>query len=86
MKEEGQLEKAVFPLEAVFAEYGEIRAEDEVLDKLVRNGNPFRYKGIEKVSDGDAFRVYSMNGQFIGVYEYAEEKHMFYPRKIFLGQ
>lgn len=86
LKEEGQLEKAVFPLEAVFAEYGEIRAEDEVLDKLVRNGNPFRYKGIEKVSDGDAFRVYSMNGQFIGVYEYAEEKHMFYPRKIFLGQ
>ena len=86
LKEEGRLEKAVLPLEAVFPEYGEIRADEEVLDKLVRNGNPFRYKGIEEISDGDAFRVYSMNGQFIGVYEYTEDKHMFYPRKIFLGQ
>lgn len=85
LKEEGQLERAVFPLEAVFAEYGEIRASEEVLDKLVRNGNPFRYKGIG-AADKDAFRVYSMDGRFIGVYEYSEEKRMFYPRKIFLGQ
>ena len=86
LKEEGRLEEAVFPLEAVFAEYREIRASEEVMDKLVRNGNPFRYKGIGPVADKDAFRVYAMNGQFIGVYEYSEEKHMFYPRKVFLGQ
>lgn len=86
LKEEGRLEEAVFPLEAVFAEYREIRASEEIMDKLVRNGNPFRYKGIGTVADKDAFRVYAMNGQFIGVYEYSEEKHMFYPRKVFLGQ
>jgi len=86
LKEEGRLEEAVFPLESVFAEYREIRASEEVMDKLVRNGNPFRYKGIGTVADKDAFRVYAMNGQFIGVYEYSEEKHMFYPRKVFLGQ
>lgn len=86
LKEEGRLEEAVFPLEAVFAELPEIRATEEGLDKLLRNGNPFRYKGIETVSEGDAYRTYSMDGQFIGIYEYSEEKHMFYPRKIFLGQ
>ena len=86
LKEEGRLEEAVYPLEAVFAEYPEIRAEDEVLDKLVKNGNPFRYKTSEPVADGDSYKVYSIDGQFIGVYEYSEEKRMFYPRKIFLGQ
>ena len=86
LKEEGRLEEAVFPLEAVFAELPEIRATEESLDKLMKNGNPFRFKGIGSVSDGDAYRAYSMDGQFIGVYEYSEEKHMFYPRKIFLGQ
>ena len=86
LKEEGRLNEAVFPLEAVFADYKEIRAEEEVLDKLVKNGNPFRYKGVGVVSDGEPFKVYSMDGQFIGIYEYSEEKRMFYPRKIFLGQ
>ncbi len=86
LKDEGRLEEAVFPLEAVFADLPEIRAEEESLDKLMKNGNPFRYKGIGAVSDGDAYRAYSMDGQFIGIYEYSEEKRMFYPRKIFLGQ
>lgn len=84
MKDEGTLEQAVLPLETVFAEYGEIRAEEETLNKLVLNGNPFRYR-LSEISDGDAFRVYSMDGRFVGVYEYSEEKRMFYPRKMFLG-
>ena len=86
LKEEGRLNEAVFPVESVFAEYREIRASEEVLDKLVRNGNPFRYKECDAVADKEAFRVYGMDGQFIGVYEYSEEKHMYYPKKVFLGQ
>ena len=86
LKEEGRLDEAVFPVESVFAEYREIRASEEVLDKLVRNGNPFRYKECDAVADKEAFRVYGMDGQFIGVYEYSEEKHMYYPKKVFLGQ
>jgi len=84
-KDEGRLSEAVLPIETVFASYGEIRAAEEGLDKLVRNGNPFRYTEIEDVADKAAFRVYGREGQFIGVYEYSEEKRMFYPRKIFLG-
>ncbi len=86
LKEEGRLDEAVFPLESVFAAYPEIRAAEGVLDKLVHNGNPFRYGEIKDASDGDSYRVYGMDGQFIGVYEYLGEKRMFYPRKIFLGQ
>ncbi len=84
-KDEGRLSEAVLPIETVFASYGEIRAAEEGLDKLVRNGNPFRYTEKEDVADKAAFRVYGREGQFIGVYEYSEEKRMFYPRKIFLG-
>lgn len=84
-KDEGRLSEAVLPIETVFASCGEIRAATEGLDKLVRNGNPFRYTEKEDVADKAAFRVYGREGQFIGVYEYSEEKRMFYPRKIFLG-
>ena len=84
-KDEGCLSEAVLPIETVFASYGEIRAAEEGLDKLVRNGNPFRYTEKEDVADKAAFRVYGREGQFIGVYEYSEEKRMFYTRKIFLG-
>lgn len=84
-KDEGRLSEAVLPIETVFASCGEIRAAEEGLDKLVRNGNPFRYTEKEDVADKAAFRVYGREGQFIGVYEYSEEKRMFYPRKIFLG-
>ncbi len=31
------------------------------------------------------FRVYHSDGTFIGVFKYDEEKHMYYPEKIFLG-
>ena len=84
-KDEGRLSEAVLSIETVFASCGEIRAATEGLDKLVRNGNPFRYTEKEDVADKAAFRVYGREGQFIGVYEYSEEKRMFYPRKIFLG-
>ena len=84
-KDEGRLSEAVLPIETVFASYGVIRAAEEGLDKLVRNGNPFRYTEKEDVADKAACRVYGREGQFIGVYEYSEEKRMFYPRKIFLG-
>ena len=84
LKEEGRLEEAVYPLEAVFADVPELRATDEMLDKLIKNGNPFRYKGEGPLAEGDSFKVYSMEGQFIGIYEYSEEKRMLYPKKMFL--
>ena len=85
LKDEGRLSEALLPLESVFADYPGIRAAEPETDRLVRNGNPFRMKTAGKPSNGDARRVYAMDGTFIGIYEYSEEKRMFYPRKIFLG-
>lgn len=85
LKDEGRLSEAVWPLESVFDGYRRLRSSSERLDKLLRNGNPFRHGMTEAVSDGEPFCVYDSSGQFIGIYEFSEEKRMFYPRKIFLG-
>ena len=85
LKESGRIGEAVLPVTAVLAEYRQIRSEEDNLDKLLRNGNPFRYGKIPDVKSGESFCVYDSEGLFIGVYEFAEEKNMFYPRKIFLG-
>lgn len=85
LKDQGRLSEAVLPVEAVFSDYREIRSEGEELDKLMKNGNPFRYKKAGNVTDGEPIKAYTAEGQFIGIYEFSEEKRMFYPRKLFLG-
>lgn len=85
LKDAGRLAEAVLPVEEVFKELPSIAADSETMDRLLRNGNPFRYKGIKDVKAGDSFRVYDLAGSFIGVYEFSEEKRMYYPRKVFLG-
>lgn len=85
LKDEGRLSEAVLPVESVFTDYREIKALDAGMDKLLKNGNPIRYQGLSNVSDGEPFRVYDGQGKFVGIYEFSEEKRMFYPRKIFLG-
>ena len=76
LKEEGRLGKVVLPVEEVFKDLPEIRSETEELDKLLKNGNPFRSRAAKNVTDGDMFRVYHSDGTFIGVFKYDEEKHM----------
>ena len=85
LKEEDRLAEAVLSVEEVFKELPEIRSDTEELDKLLKNGNPFRSRAVKDVKGGDMFRVYHSDGTFIGVFKYDEEKHMYYPEKIFLG-
>ena len=85
LKEEDRLAEAVLPVEEVFKELLEIRSDTEEMDKLLKNGNPFRSRAVKDVKNGDKFRVYHSDGTFIGVFKYDEEKHMYYPEKIFLG-
>ena len=75
----------VASVEEVFKDLPEIRSETEELDKLLKNGNPFRSRAAKNVTDGDMFRVYHSDGTFIGVFRYDAEKRMYYPEKIFLG-
>lgn len=85
LKEEDRLAEAVLPVEEVFKELLEIRSDTEEMDKLLKNGNPFHSRAVKDVKNGDEFRVYHSDGTFIGVFKYDEEKHMYYPEKIFLG-
>ena len=85
LKEEDRLAEAVLPVEEVFKELPEIRSDTEELDKLLKNGNPFRSRAVKDIRGGDMFRVYHSDGTFIGVFRYDEGKHMYYPEKIFLG-
>lgn len=85
LKEEDRLAEAVLPVEEVFKELLEIRSDTEEMDKLLKNGNPFRSRAVKDVKNGDKFRVYHSDGTFIGVFKYDEEKHIYYREKIFLG-
>lgn len=49
LKDTGRLEEAVLPVETVFSGYKEIRSGDASMDRLLRNGNPFRFQ-----MDGEA--------------------------------
>lgn len=84
LKDEDRLSEAVLPLETVFRDYPEFRASEDGTDRLVRNGNPFRLNNAGRLAGGAALKVYAMDGTFIGIYEYSEEKRMFYPKKIFM--
>ena len=85
LKDTGRLEEAVLPVETVFSGYKEIRSGDASMDRLLRNGNPFRFQMDGEASLEDPFRVYDSTGLFIGIYRFSEEKRMFYPVKIFLS-
>ena len=85
LKEEDRLAEAVLPVEEVFKELLEIRSDTEEMDRLLKNGNPFRSRAVKDVKNGDKFRVYHSDGTFIGVFQYDAKKHMYYPEKIFLG-
>ena len=85
LKDTGRLEEAVLPVETVFSGYKEIRSGDASMDRLLRNGNPFRFQMDGEASLRDPFRVYDSTGLFIGIYRFSEEKRMFYPVKIFLS-
>ena len=85
LKDTGRLEEAVLPVETVFSGYKEIRSGDVSMDRLLRNGNPFRFQTDGEASLEEPFRVYDSTGLFIGIYRFSEEKRMFYPVKIFLS-
>lgn len=88
LRDLGDLESHVLPVDAVFAELPELRmAEEREGDKLVHNGNPFApelaaLSGNPILSEA---RVYDSQGQFIGIYRYDGTKKRYQPQKLFLG-
>lgn len=87
LRDEGRVEEHVVPVDGIFQDIPAIHTLPEY-DRLVHNGNWFLPE--QASADGPGVfvphaRVYDSQGQFIGVYQYLEEKQRYQPQKIFLG-
>lgn len=92
LQESGKIEQILMPVDAVFMQYPCVSILEEQ-EKILRNGNPFRVREMQNLLpegqnvdelEKDRIRVYDTGGQFCAIYEYREEKGMFFPVKMFL--
>lgn len=98
LRDEGTIADHVVPVDEIFRDLPVVSTLPE-FDRLVHNGNWFLPEQAE-IQDAESYgnepsggilttvpraRVYDSGGQFIGVYQYSEEKQRYQPQKIFLG-
>lgn len=88
LRDEGRIGEYIVPVDGMFQDLPAIHTLPEY-DRLVHNGNWFLAEQALAESAVLALaprvRVYDSQGQFIGVYQYKEEKQRYQPQKIFLG-
>lgn len=87
MRDAGTLNEAIIPVEEMFSEYEKVKTRPEY-DFLVHNGNQVKAGQLEETTEKnfkEPVRLYDSQGQFIGIYEYREDRAWFQPRKMFLG-
>lgn len=85
LKEKGQLEEILVPIDAMFTEYEAVSLKDE-FESFVYNGNTFLPKHLNhriELSDGKKVRVYDHHGDFIAIYKFSKEKYIFKIEKMF---
>ncbi len=86
IKDAGNIDEKIVPVDKMFENYPEYVSSNELLDKLLKNGNPFSKDLGPSVKDSkQLIRVYDSSREFIGLYAYQPEKQQWKPRKIFLG-
>ncbi len=88
----GRLSEILLTLDGVFSDLGQIVLKDRYAF-LGYNGNPFLSKhvktqkeGSDAPRDAERFRVYDVQGRFIGVYKYEKKLGQFRLEKMFLDQ
>ena len=85
---QGLLGDCIVPIEAMFGDYPEAVVKQEQ-DGLVHNGNPLKAEhvrcDIDRVQDMSCLRIYDSGGNFMGIYQWEQERRRFAPRKMFLG-
>lgn len=90
LADEGKLEEVICPVEKMFEDLPAIRVS-ETGYKALSNGNQLKQTEIAiqdtehggEIGDWEAFRVYSHQNRFYGIYEYRKEKDLFFPVKLF---
>ena len=85
IKDAGRLEEILVPIDKMFSEYEAVTLKEEFLP-LVYNGNVFLPKHLDKytvLQDGKKVRVYDNHNQFIAIYRFVQEQHVFRIEKMF---
>lgn len=92
LRDTGELEKHILPVDALLTEYASFRIKDEY-KKYLLNGNKLYAGQLEKIqsaaggcstSEDGIIRVYS-NEEFLALYQYEKSDNMYKPYKMFLG-
>lgn len=86
LAQNGRLEDALIPLDQMFSELQSVVPAEEYISKAY-NGNDFFKNQLSedgKFCSGEKVRVYDVQGHFIGVYRYMEDRKMFHLVKMFL--
>lgn len=88
LKESGTLGKILVPIDEMFSDYEVVTLKKEYMS-FVYNGNVFFPKHLNKyveLTDGKMVRVYDNDGNFIAIYKFIKEKHLFKIEKMFFDK
>lgn len=84
LSREGLVEDRIISVDELFEDYTKVWMKQE-FDVVVHNGNRVKKRMFEEKlsSNTERLRVYDSKGEFIGIYEYSEERSDFKPVKMF---
>ena len=88
LKEAGELEKILVPIDEMFSDYEAITLKEEFMS-FVYNGNTFMPKHVKQyieLVDGKMVRVYDDKGNFIAIYKFIKDKYSFKIEKMFFDR
>ena len=85
IREEGQLEEILTPVDRLFSQYPLFQAVSEA-EKRLENGNPLLCEELTEVKPPEhgPVRIYAADGRFSGIYQYDPKIHRYRPVKMFL--
>lgn len=85
LSREGRAGEAVIPIDGILADLPAFHSENETLDRLLDNGNPFGAEFLDPSArgDGSEVRMYDGQGRFIGVYSYRPDEKKWKAVRIF---
>lgn len=84
LAKESLVEERIISVDELFEDYTKVWMKQE-FDVVVHNGNRVKKRMFEEKlsSNAERLRVYDSEGEFIGIYEYSEERSDFKPVKMF---
>lgn len=89
LKEKGELDKVVIPVDSIFEEYAKAVVDGEILKK-VKNGNMIYINQMKKtlsdVGKRNRIRIYDIEGRFLAIYEKDAEKGVYSVWQMFLNE